>query len=166
MRMSAEPQLQRDAEAFHQALSQLLRAYQYRDRDRICCHDVSVTQCHALELLCERGPLRSQTLAQALRLDKSTTTRVVDALVRKGYTQRLPDPDDARARQLCATPAGSELFQRINTELIQQQVDILRDLDPALREGATRLIRQLTRLASSRFDDADQCALGACTTEC
>jgi hypothetical protein len=38
-----------DAETFHAALSELVRVYQFRDRDRICCHDVSVTQCYALE---------------------------------------------------------------------------------------------------------------------
>jgi hypothetical protein len=32
--------------------------YQFRDRDRICCHDVSVTQCYALETIVEHGPLR------------------------------------------------------------------------------------------------------------
>ena len=37
--------LQADAETLHAALSELVRVYQFRDRDRICCHDISVTQC-------------------------------------------------------------------------------------------------------------------------
>ena len=72
--------LMQDAEALHGALSELVRIYQFRDRDRICCHDISVTQCYALEALVEHGPMRSQALARRLMLDKSTTTRVVDAL--------------------------------------------------------------------------------------
>jgi SAM-dependent methyltransferase len=30
------------------ALSDLVRVYQFRDRDRICCHDISVTQQDAI----------------------------------------------------------------------------------------------------------------------
>jgi DNA-binding MarR family transcriptional regulator len=148
----AAPDLQRDAADFHAALNELLRIYQYRDRDRICCHDVSVTQCHALELLVERGPSRSQALAEALRLDKSTTTRVVDALVRKEYVERLPDPDDARAVQLRPTRRGRALYHRINDELVAQQAALLQDLEPQLRTGATEVIRRVARAAAARFD--------------
>ncbi|MCB1607206.1 MAG: MarR family transcriptional regulator [Xanthomonadales bacterium] len=160
--MSDNTQLQQDAEAFHQALSQLLRIYQYRDRDRICCHDISITQCHALELLVESGPLRSQALADALRLDKSTTTRVVDALVRKSYVKRQADPDDARARQLSVTAAGNALYQQINADLITQQAAILINLDPAIRQGATRLITELTLAAKQRFGTTEDCSRSNC----
>lgn len=159
-----DKQLQDDAVALHQALSELLRVYQYRDRDRICCYDISVTQCHALELLTERGPVRSQTLAEALRLDKSTTTRVVDALVRKGYASRLTDPEDARARCLSVTPSGRSLYERINAELVTQQRDILSDLEPAVRTAATQLIRKLAVAANRRFASAT--SVGECGSEC
>lgn len=143
--------LRRDAEALHGAVSNLVRLYQFRDRDRICCHDISVTQCYALEVLVEQGPGRSQTLAEALMLDKSTTTRVVDALVRKGHVERLPDPDDARAVRLQVTPSGRALYERINDELIEQQAELIRDLDPELRAAATDVIRRLARAARTRF---------------
>src|SRR5690606_18937495 len=48
-----DPQLARDAAALQRALSDLIRVYQFRDRDRICCHDISVSQCYALEALVE-----------------------------------------------------------------------------------------------------------------
>ena len=48
---AADPSLDRDAEALQDALSELIRVYQFRDRDRICCHDISVTQCYVLESL-------------------------------------------------------------------------------------------------------------------
>lgn len=143
--------LQQDAEALHAAVADLVRIYQFRDRDRICCYDISVTQCYALEVLVERGPSRSQALAEALRLDKSTTTRVIDALVRKGYVQRSTDPEDARAVSLEVTRAGRGLYEKINGELIAQQVDVLRDLDPDVRAGATEIVRRLARAAQARF---------------
>lgn len=154
--------LRTDAEALHAALSELLRLYQFRDRNKICCHDISVTQCHALETLIERGPCRSQTLAEALLLDKSTTTRVVDALVRKGYVERRVDAEDARALALHATTAGRRLHRRINDELIEQQIQLLQDLTPEVRNGATELIRRLARVARTRFLSAGaSCAVVA-----
>ena len=142
--------LHEDAAALHAAVTELVRLYQFRDRDKICCHDVSITQCNALEILVERGPSRSQALADALRLDKSTTTRVVDALVRKGYVERRPDPDDARAVALTATQSGRALYERINGELIDQSAELLRDLDHDVRAAATTLIARLAKAAQSR----------------
>ena len=33
------------AEELYEAVNQLIRVHQFRDRDYICCHDVSVAQC-------------------------------------------------------------------------------------------------------------------------
>ena len=82
--------LARDARAFYDALSDLVRVYQFRDRDRICCYDISVSQCYALEALVRRGGMTLNDLAAQLYLDKSTASRVVDALERKGYVARTP----------------------------------------------------------------------------
>ena len=156
--------LQKDAEALHAAVSDLVRIYQFRDRDKICCYDISVTQCYALEALAERGPSRSQALAEVLRLDKSTTTRVVDALVRKGYVERLPDPEDARAVSLRVTPDGRKLYEQINSELIAQQIDLIRDLDPEVRSAATEIVKRLARAAQARF--VSGVSVGSCAPSC
>lgn len=153
-----DSRLRKDAQALHAAVSSLVRLYQFRDRDRIACHDVSVTQCYALEMLVERGPSRGQALAEALMLDKSTVTRVVDALVRKGYAERLPDPLDARAVSVRATRAGRGLYTRIRDALIDQQAYLLRDLDPHVRAGATELIRRLAGHARARLVSRDAAA--------
>jgi DNA-binding MarR family transcriptional regulator len=165
--MSAKPRsapvdatLQQDAHALHEALTQLLRVYQLRDRDNICCYDISVTQCHALETLASRGALRSQALAQALCLDKSTVTRVVDALVRKGYVERASDPDDARALALRITRSGRALYEKIDAALVAQQAELLRGLDHDVRIAATDIIRRLASAAAARF--AGGVSVGAC----
>src|SRR5215203_6540295 len=97
--------LHRDAEALQEAVADLVRIYQFRDRDRICCHDISVTQCYALETLIEHGPIRLRELTDRLFLDKSTTSRVVQALVKKGYVEQQTDPTDGRATTLSASRA-------------------------------------------------------------
>ncbi|MGC3218551.1 MarR family transcriptional regulator, partial [Pseudomonas aeruginosa] len=76
--------MSQDADALYEALNQLVRVYQIRDRDRICCYDVSVTQWYAVETLVKQGPLRLQALAEEMFLDKCPGRPVVDTLERKG----------------------------------------------------------------------------------
>jgi MarR family 2-MHQ and catechol resistance regulon transcriptional repressor len=145
------PEASRAAEELHSAVSELVRVYQFRDRDKICCYDISVTQCYALEVLAETGPMRSQALADHLRLDKSTVTRVIDALERKGYVERKKDAEDSRALALAITAGGRMLYQKINGELIAQQAQLLADLEPEVRAAAADVIRRLARAADARF---------------
>ena len=142
--------LEADAAALHEALSELVRVYQFRDRDRICCHDISVTQCYALEALLRRGPSGLNELAAELYLDKSTASRVVAALERKGYVSRAPHADDGRAIVLTVTRAGRRLHDRIRRDLIAEARQLLEDFEPEVREGAARLILRLARSAAVR----------------
>lgn len=160
-----DARLREDAQALHVALSALVRLYQFRDRDRICCHDISVTQCHALEVLVEQGAQRSQVLSAALRLDKSTTTRVVDALVRKGYVERTPDTEDRRAVSLRATAAGRRLYHRINDDLVEGQQALIADLPAETRRASIELIHRLARSAEARFVAGAACAPDACAPD-
>lgn len=156
--------LQKDAAALQAAVSDLVRVYQFRDRDRICCHDVSVTQCHALEALAEQGPMRPSALAERLFLDRSTTSRVVATLVKKGYVETRADAADGRATALHITASGRRLYRRIIDDLVEQQKALLEDLDPELREGVVQVIRRLARAADARFRAGVSVGAGACCT--
>lgn len=142
--------LDADAAELHDALTELVRVYQFRDRDRICCHDISVTQCYALEALVRRGPCGLNELAAELYLDKSTASRVVAALERKGYVGRTPHPDDGRAVVLAISPAGRRLCGRIRTDLVAEARALLQDIEPEVRKGTARLLLRLARAAAER----------------
>ncbi len=146
----SDPRLDRDAAQLHRALSGLLRVFQFRDRDRICCHDISVTQCWALEALVRAGPLTLNQLAGELYLDKSTASRVVRTLERKGYLSRAPHPLDGRAVQLRLTPAGRGLHERIEAEILAGERRLLAEFDHEVREAMTQLIAQLAQAAAAR----------------
>ena len=155
-----DPTLADDALALHQALGDLLRTYQFRDRDRICCYDVSVTQCYALETVIRQGPLSLNELAARLYLDKSTASRVAGALERKGYVQRRRSPDDGRVLQLKATPAGIDLHARIESDILERERRLLAEFPPEVRQSMARLIGELARAAASRIDTSG----GTCCT--
>lgn len=153
-----------DAAELYDALSALVRVYQFRDRDRICCHDVSVTQCYALEALLKVGPCTLNALAAELYLDKSTASRVVAVLERKGYVSRNPNPDDARATRLDVTPAGRRLHERIRVDMVAEQAAMIEDFGPEVRRGAVVLLQRLTASAAARsgLTCGPVCPPGAC----
>ncbi len=143
-------QLERDTRALYDAVSDLVRLVQFRDRDRICCHDVSVTQCYGLEMLVRRGPVSLGALAAGLYLDKSTTSRVVDALERKGYARRDPDPGDARGVRVSATPEGRKLHARFQGDILRVEREILGSFPPDVRRSLTDLLERLVTAMAAR----------------
>jgi MarR family transcriptional regulator, 2-MHQ and catechol-resistance regulon repressor len=155
-----DPRLDRDAADLHAALSALIRVHQFRERDRICGHDLSVTQCHALEMIVDHGPLSLNELAARLYIDKSTTSRVVDALERKSLAVRQPNPADGRALLLRSTPTGSELLLRIRSSILDEEKRLLADFEPVVRGEMIRLIGRLARAAAARVDTTG----GTCST--
>ena len=150
--LADDPALDRDARALYDALSDLIRVYQFRDRDRICCHDISVSQCYGLDALARRGPMTLNDLAAHLYLDKSTASRVVDALERKAYVTRAPHPQDGRALLLAVTPAGRDLHERIAGEIASEERLLLADFDPEVRHAMVKLIGRLGRAAAARVE--------------
>lgn len=154
---SADPSLERDAEALYEAVSELVRAYQSLDRDRICCHDISVSQCYALEALAGRGGLTLNELAAHLYLDKSTASRVIDALERKEYVQRTAHPRDGRAVLLVATEAGKALYRTIRVDLLAEEKTLLAGFDPEIRQAMTQLVARLARAVAARVETGGSC---------
>ena len=159
----ADKGLAADTRAVHEALSDLVRVYQFRDRDRICCHDVSVTQCYALETLIRRGPVTLSQLATEMFLDKSTASRVVSALERKGYVTRESHPTDGRAHVLRPSAAGRRLYGRIREDMLKQEELLLAGFEPEVRRAAARIMASLARAAEAR--SGLPAGGGCCSTE-
>lgn len=142
--------LKDDTIRLHRALTDLIRVYQFRDRDRICCYDVSVTQCYALEALVEHESLTLNGLAAHLYLDKSTASRVVDALEKKGYVERGEDVADRRSLKLEPTATGRSLVTRIRADILAQEEQLLANFSSEVRQSMAKLIAQLAAAAAQR----------------
>jgi len=143
--------LAQDAFDLHRAVSDLVRIYQFRDRKSICYYDISVTQCYALSAIVARGSLTQNELAAELYLDKSTASRVVRVLVRKGYVRRATDLDDARVRNLETTEKGRGLHARIERDLVEKMQDLIAGHDPDTRRSTIELVARLAEAAGARF---------------
>jgi DNA-binding MarR family transcriptional regulator len=148
-RASGAP-LERDAAALYQVMTELLRVYQFRDRDRLGYHGLTITQCYVLEILVRRGALTLNQLAEEMYLDKSTLSRVVGGLENKGAVQRAANPADGRSVLLEVTATGRRRYQRIESALIAENAGVLAGFKPAMRRQMVELIAALTRAVRER----------------
>jgi DNA-binding MarR family transcriptional regulator len=75
--------------------------------------DVTLAQYRVLVELASRGPQRLADLAVALRVDRSTATRMSDRLARKHLVRRRRVTSDRRGVQVSLAPAGRELIAEV-----------------------------------------------------
>ncbi|HEY8544977.1 MAG TPA: MarR family transcriptional regulator, partial [Acidimicrobiales bacterium] len=88
-----------DAEALQRRLMTFVRAFGLHQPDRTPCGaTVPVSEAHALAVLDEQGALPQGRLAGELGLTKSTVSRLVDQLERRGWARRQVGEGDGRQR--------------------------------------------------------------------
>jgi DNA-binding MarR family transcriptional regulator len=63
-------------------------------------------------------PMAMKELGQRMRCDPSFVTNIADQLEKRGLATRESDPADRRVKRIALTPAGLELKQRIETEIL------------------------------------------------
>src|SRR3990167_6937843 len=128
------------AERLHRLTKELIRRYQFRDWNQICCYGISISQCHILDVLAEEGDLTMQQLAKRMFKSVSTMTRVVSQLVRRGYGKRRKDPEDRRVVHVSITPQGKAVVAAINRDLIETQKAILKAIPSDQWAGAFKVL--------------------------
>jgi len=133
-------------------MSVLVRLIQFRDRDRVCCYDVSASQCYALKGVVEAGALTVNELSAYLYVDKSTASRIANSLVDKGYLAREAHPEDARVVRLQPTGAGRALCARILVDEERDYAELLEDFEPTTRVEIHRLVSKLGRCFAAGVD--------------
>lgn len=146
--------LAEDAAALYAVMTELLRVYQFRDRDRAGYHGLTITQWYVMEVLERLGPITLNELATDMRLDKSTLSRVVDGLERKQAVRRTANPADGRSALLAPTPAGRRRYRRVEADLIAENAEVLSRFRPAVRRQLIALIARLAQAAQERTLDA------------
>lgn len=110
------------------------------------------------------GSMRLGELAALSRVAQPTMTKLVHALVERGWVVRLADPADARATLLAATESGTAALEAWRSELvaailpqftglsaeevatIARAVEIVqRQLEPAASVGSAHIVTATTK---------------------
>lgn len=111
---------------------------------------ISVSEMLALLTLASEAPLSQQMLAERLQLEKSTLSRLVRDLERRGWVARTRDHRDTRIVQLRLSETGQEVAAELGQHLNTRHAQLLAALTPeeqeALAYGLTALIRAFRTL--------------------
>ena len=91
-----------------------IRAYGFQQPEQTPCgQPISVSEAHAITELSRETGLTQQELSTRLRLEKSTTSRLVGLLEARGWLERQVNPHDARSICLVLTKAGLQSAQQV-----------------------------------------------------
>jgi DNA-binding MarR family transcriptional regulator len=95
------------SEEAQDALMRFVRNFGLHQPDRTPCgQPLPVSEAHAMAEIARDGRVRQVELARRLRLEKSTVSRLVTNLVRRGWVRRHTADDDGRGVLLELTGAG------------------------------------------------------------
>lgn len=114
----------------------------------LAAHGVSMWGYIVLSAL-DRSPIRTQAaLAEAIGADKTRIIPTLDELQGHGYIERMPDPDDRRARLLAITDAGRSIKDAVQADIQRGEEQWLGQVSPNERDVFLRVLDQLSRPAA------------------
>jgi DNA-binding MarR family transcriptional regulator len=109
--------------------------------------DLSLSEMFALLALSAGAPVSQQALAEQLHLEKSTVSRLIKQLERRGWVRRVRDLHDTRVFRLQLSETGHEQASRLLKSLAERHERLLAALKPdeqeALAYGLSALVRAL-----------------------
>jgi len=134
---------------FHQQIVGLIKKYQFRDRNQICCFGISVSQCYVLETLHTHGSLTMNELAKKMYLKISTMTRVVEQLVKKKYVRREEGLNDRRVRFINLTKQGRAIYKKAWENIFESEKVILKNIPAEHKAVLIDVLKKLNQAVSS-----------------
>jgi DNA-binding MarR family transcriptional regulator len=91
------------------------------------------------------GPRTIGALADRLEVTQQAVSKSVADLERRGYVDRTPDPDDARARRVALTDRGRAAIAGGRRHRAAIDAELAERLGPRRIEGARRVLMDVVR---------------------
>jgi DNA-binding MarR family transcriptional regulator len=109
--------------------------------------DIDIPQWRVLATLSSGDEWTAKAIVASTRTHKSTISRAVEALTRRGLIEAVQSPDDKRAFPLRLTAAGRKLFRQLEPLVLDYERALLARLSEsegrALAKGIGALERAL-----------------------
>lgn len=107
----------------------LVRAFGLHQPEQTPCgQPVTVAEAYALMELARDRAFTQNELVERLNLAKSTVSRLVDGLVKRGWIERTRNPNDGRSKMLALTPEGQNVAATIATAREQKFTRVLKEI--------------------------------------
>jgi DNA-binding MarR family transcriptional regulator len=137
-----------DTRQLQELFSEFLQALGLHRPDQVPTgFNLSLSEMFALLALSAGAPMSQQALAEQLHLEKSTVSRLIQHLERRGWVRRIRDLHDTRMFRLQLSETGHEQASRLVKSLMERHQRLLAALKPdeqeALAYGLSALVRAL-----------------------
>lgn len=119
-------------------LSQAIRCC---SQDRVFCEDVTFHQFVILNAVAKKGELLLADLHTILSVEKSTTTRLMNPLIRKCLVKRERSRHDSRAIKLTLTDQGRETHRKVWICLTDYFGNVVRNIPERNRDEVLESVR-------------------------
>lgn len=106
-----------EVELFREYTRLIERKLEMLDADDCCNCNVTMAQCHALVEIGRRQDISLKELAEILELDKSTVSKTVEDLCKKGLITREQLKFDRRTVKINLTDEGQWNFKKIENDM-------------------------------------------------
>jgi DNA-binding MarR family transcriptional regulator len=115
---------------------------------------ITLPQYRALVLLASRGDQNVSSLADALGIHPSTTTRLCNRLAAKRLIKRATSSDSRREVTVTLSPAGQALLGSVTARRRNELKRIVARLDPEMRRALVDSLASFAEAAGEIPDDA------------
>ena len=137
-------------------LARAFDAVERHSRASIARFGLGTTEFGVLEVLYHKGELPVCDVQRRILVESSSTTYVVDKLVKRGLVRRRHSGTDRRVVLLALTPAGRRLIQRIFPQHAHAIRRAVAALPPREQAQAVRLLRTLGLGAAERLEGNEE----------
>ena len=108
------------------------------------CYGLNITEFSVLELLYHKGTHTTQAIKEKILIASSSTTYVVDQLVKKGCVRREPSQEDLRVTYVSITEAGRALMEKIFPSHAQKIAASFSELSSEELQQLKTILRKIT----------------------
>lgn len=108
------------------------------------CYGLNITEFSVLELLYHKGIHTTQAIKEKILIASSSTTYVVDQLVKKGCVRRELSQEDQRVTYVSITEAGRALMEKIFPSHAQKIAASFSELSSEELQQLKTILRKIT----------------------
>jgi len=140
---------------------ELMKKFHIINRDQQYCHNVTLSQGYAIKILAQKGKASMTELSQDLGVAPSTTTRIIDVLVRDNIVQRDTECDDRRQVCVKLTDKGLNLHEEIEASSTRYLSLFLKSLPEAKQDNVIEALTLLNKAIGDIFTNNGDRPTGA-----
>jgi DNA-binding MarR family transcriptional regulator len=133
-------------EQFQELIGKLFQCCQERIKYQCERFDLPDAELRCLKLFDRERYLTAKGISRQMNVVKSRITKIIDGLSRKGFVQRVKDPEDSRITLLSLTPAGQAKMNEINGFMEEVHLEVLNRMPESQR---TAVLSNLELLRSA-----------------